>query len=264
MFKQVLYCGIVILSIVALFFYLCQRKLIYFPAKEQPDRYLFHAQDMQEVKLSTDDGLTLNAWYKPAVETHPTLLYFHGNAGHIGYRMPLVRQFLSAGYGVLLFDYRGYGGNPGEPTEEGLYRDGRAAMKFLEQQGLKPEGIALYGESLGTAVAIKMAEIFPVCAVVLQSPFTSLSAMARYLYPWAIIPPWDKFDSLSRIKEIKAPLLILHGKNDQVVPFDQGLMLFNQANQPKRMVAIDNKGHGDLWEHHFYNSIIDFIQTHCP
>jgi uncharacterized protein len=246
-----------------LLIYVSQRQLIYFPVKERPSRQIFHAEDMQEISLHTADNLRLNAWYKPATSQQPTLLYLPGNAGHIGFRMPLARQFLAAGFGVLLLEYRGYGGNKGRPTEQGLYNDGRAAMQFLQQQGVHASHLALYGESLGSGVATKLATEFPICALVLQSPFTSLSAIARYHYPWIPIKPWDRFDSLARISSIKAPLLILHGKQDRIVPFSEGLALFHAANEPKRFVPFANKGHNNLWNNYFVNTIKKFIKTHC-
>ncbi|ARG98687.1 alpha/beta hydrolase [Legionella micdadei] len=263
MIKQLLVVGLIVVLITLLLMYLLQRHLIYFPAKEMPQRIQFHADDMGQLQLLTPDGLYLNAWYKPASENQPTILYLHGNAGHIGYRMPLVRQFLADGFGVLLLEYRGYGGNKGNPSEEGLYMDGRTAMHFLQGKGVAAHHLVLYGESLGTAVATKMASEFPACAVILQSPLASLAAVARYHYPWVFIEPWDKFDSLVRIANINTPLLILHGEQDQIIPFAQGLSLYNQANKPKRLIILKNKGHNDIWDAEFFAEVIHFIRTYC-
>mgnify|MGYP000219770257 CR=1 FL=1 len=263
MIKQLLTVSFFVFLFFTITLYVFQRHLIYFPAKEMPSRKEFHAEDMQKINLKTKDGLVLNAWYKPASLNRPTLLYLHGNAGHIGYRMPLTRQFLSAGLGVLLLEYRGYGGNPGRPTEQGLYKDGQAAIQFLQQQGINSSRLALYGESLGTGVATKLATEYPVCALVLQSPFTSLPAVARYHYPWIFVPPWDKFDSLSRIGSLRVPLLIIHGKEDDLVPFSQGLALYREAMEPKKLLGIENKTHYDLWDLNFSNQVISFIKTSC-
>lgn len=262
MIKTIFTVSCSILIILTLLMYFFQRKLIYFPAREMPRRQVFHAEDMQELWLKTSDGLNLLAWYKPAQANQPTLLFLHGNAGHIGNRMPLVRQFLSAGFGVLLLEYRGYGGNKGNPSEEGLYTDARAAMHFLLEQANSSRPV-LYGESLGSGVAVKIASEFPVCALVLQSPYTSLSAVAHYHYPWIFVTPWDKFDSLARITAIKAPLLIVHGKQDQIIPFEQGLELYYQAHEPKTLVVPDMKDHNNLWDDNFVKTVIHFIQSHC-
>ena len=253
-----LFSGLVFFLMLAMI-YIFQRHLIYFPATKTPTRQAYDAGDMQSIKLTTSDNVILNAWYKPAATDKPTILYLHGNAGHIGFRMYLVRQFISQGFGVLLFDYRGYGGNKGTPTEEGLYQDARAAMYFLQQQGLGNKQLILYGESLGTGVATKLATEFQICALILQSPYTSLTALTRYHYPWLFIPPKDKYDSLERIKNIHAPLLILHGKRDDVVPYLLGLELFNQANEPKQWVAFPDRGHNDLWDTKFVEVVNHFI-----
>lgn len=264
MLKQIVLISTFIFCTVILLMYVFQRHLIYFPDvhKPKPDKY--DAKDMTVITLHTEDKIQLTAWYKPAADHKSTLLYLHGNAGHIGYRMPLVRQFIKAGLGVLLLEYRGYGGNAGKPTEKGLYKDARAAVNFLEQQGIKSSQLVMYGESLGSAVATKMAIEHPVCAVILLSPLTSLPSLARYHYPWILVKPWDRFDSLDRISKINAPLLIVHGKRDQVVPYQEGLILFNQAVEPKKMITFEQLDHHNMWSGNgFTASLIQFIEAHC-
>ncbi|MFA5959171.1 MAG: alpha/beta hydrolase [Tatlockia sp.] len=264
MLKPVLFVSSLLLCFIVLLFYVFQRHLIYFPEHESPKLQDYHATDMTLVTLQTKDNLVLTSWYKPAINNQPTLLFLHGNAGHIGYRMPLVRQFINAGFGVFLLEYRGYGGNRGVPTEHGLYEDGRTALQFLYQKGAESIHVVLYGESLGTGIATKLAVEYPVCAVILQSPFTSLVSLSRHHYPWLIIKPWDQFNSLERIKQIHVPLLVLHGKQDQIVPFNEGLTLFNQANEPKKMLVFADQNHNDLWSASgFSEEIIHFVQTHC-
>lgn len=252
------------LMIFILLLYVFQRRLIYFPERQIPLLQDYHATDMTIISLKTKDNIELISWYKPAAHSQTTLLLLHGNAGHIGYRMPLARQFINAGFGVLLLEYRGYGGNKGTPSEQGLYEDGRSALQFLYQRGIKPKQIILYGESLGTGVATKLATENPIGCVILQSPFTSLVSLAHFHYPWNIINPWDQFNSLARMKQIHAPLLVLHGKRDPIVPFTEGLAIFNQANTPKKMFEFDKQGHNDLWElQGFYEAIIHFSREHC-
>lgn len=259
----ILFSGLVIFIMLVLV-YIFQRHLIYFPALDAPTRQAFDAEDMQSIKLMTSDNVSLNAWYKPAAEGKPTILYLHGNAGHIGHRVYLARQFMSQGFGVLLLDYRGYGGNKGRPTEEGLYQDGRAAVYFLQQRGIETNELILYGESLGTGIATKLATEFPVCALILQSPYTSLKAVASYHYPWLFIPPQDKYDSLSRIKQTHAHLLMLHGQKDNIVPYFLGQELFSQANEPKQWVEFPDRGHNDLWDTKFVETVNHFIgQLSC-
>ncbi len=264
MLKQLIISACVIFSIVLLLMYVFQRHLIYFPDVRHPGLKKYRAHDMTKVSLQTQDNLTLKSWYKPAINNQPTVLYLHGNAGHIGYRMPLARQFIDAGLGIFLLEYRGYGGNKGRPSESGLYEDGRTALRFLDQQGIKPGQLVLYGESIGTGVATELAMHHQVCAVILQSPFTSLVNLSRYHYPWLFITPWDQFNSLERITAINAPLFVLHGKQDQIVPYKEGLMIYNTAKEPKKMLSFEHKGHNNLWENPgFSNEVIHFIHAHC-
>lgn len=252
----------VLLSVILM--YIFQRHLIYYPSSDRARLNDYHVKDMQVITLHTQDGLVLTSWYRPAKENHATLLYLHGNAGNIGGRMSLGREFMDEGLGLLLLEYRGYGGNMGHPTEQGLYEDGRTAMRFLQQQGIKNEAIALYGESLGSGVATKLAIEYPVCAVVLQSPYTSLTDMARFYYPFMLLKPWDRFDSLQRIQSIKAPILILHGTKDTVVPYSQGLALFHQAHEPKKMLSFEHEGHNGIWNAPgFSEHVYRFVEAHC-
>ena len=264
MLKQVLFVSLLIFSGLVLLIYLFQRHYIYFPLKQAPLRALFLAEKYKVITFNTTDGLTLHAWYKPAARSKPTLLYFHGNAGHIGYRVSSVKPYVDAGYGVLLLEYRGYGGNPGAPSEQGLYRDGRAAYDYLLKEGVQPDSLVLFGSSLGTGVATQLGTERQACVIILQSPFTSMSDLSRYHYPWILLKPWDRFESINKIDATNAPLLILHGKRDTVVPFEQGLSLFKQASQPKFMISYDDGDHGSLWsEPNFYISIRHFIEGNC-
>ncbi|WP_133139958.1 alpha/beta hydrolase [Legionella genomosp. 1] len=263
MLKNFALFSILFILLGTLFIFFYQRKLIYFPAKLMPSPASFQAKDMQVVLLRTSDGLTLQSWYKAAKSGQATVLFLHGNGGHIGMRMPMARQWINHGFGVLLLEYRGYSGNPGFPSEEGFYQDAEAARAFLRQQGVTDEHLVIYGESLGTGVATYLSANHGACAVILQSPFTSLSAIARYHYPLILISPWDKYDSLSRIQDIKSPLLILHGDQDGIVPYTQGVELFEAAKEPKEFVRVPNRGHNDLWGQAFYQKVIQFIQQNC-
>jgi fermentation-respiration switch protein FrsA (DUF1100 family) len=249
--------------ILVLFIYLFQRSFLYFPNTKKPSRSEFQAGDMDVIELTTQDGLVLNAWYKPAAKNKPTLLYVHGNAGHIGHRMPLVRPFLNAGLGVLLLEYRGYGGNKGSPHEAGLYEDGRSALRFLSQKGINPNQLVIFGESLGSGVATQLATEQKTCALVLQTPYTSMTDLARVHYPLIPLKPKDRFDSLSRIQTINTPLLILHGTADSIVPYEQALRLYNAAKEPKKLLSFAGKEHNDLWVGTYAQEIIGFIEHHC-
>ena len=166
------------LALIALLF-LFQRNLLYHPSATVPTPAESGVGEMRVVGLRTEDGLTLQAWYAaPRTAGGPVVVYFCGNAGHIGYRAFKVRRLLDAGFGTLLVGYRGYGGNPGRPTEVGFYADGRAALQFLAGEGVAPGRIVLYGESLGSGVAVQLAAARKVAAVILDAPYTSMIEMA--------------------------------------------------------------------------------------
>lgn len=237
-------------AVILLLFYVSQRKLIYFPDQLASDSIQARLVQMQEIVLDTDDGLHLMAWYKPSHANLPTIVYFHGNAGNISHRAFIVKPFLDVGLGVLLVSYRGYSNNPGHPDEKGLYKDGRAAVHFLLQQHIPLSCIVLYGESIGSAVAIQMATEFNVGGNILQSPFTSLGEIGQFHYPYFPVK-WlikDKFDSLTKAKLIKSPTFLLYGLRDDIVPPQFSLKLYEAIQAPKRKVALEKNGHNDPYD----------------
>lgn len=248
--------------------YTFQRSLLYVPSQATPSLEASRVPEMAQVTLETEDGLGLMSWYRPASEDRPTIVYYHGNGGHIGYRGDKVRPFLDAGHGLLLVSYRGYGGNPGSPSEDGLYADGRAAMSFLHAMGVAPGRTVLYGESLGTGVAVQIAVDHagagqPVAAVVLEAPFTSAVDAGAHHYPWAPVR-WlmkDRFDSLSKIANIGAPVMIIHGGRDQVVPFSMGEALYAEARHRKESLWIPDAGHNDLAAFGASEKVLAFLET---
>lgn len=245
--------------------YLAQRRMMYFPATYLPSPIDAGLAEAQAVTLKTSDGLDLVAWHVPVSPSGglPTIVYLHGNAGNIAGRVFRARPFAKAGYGVLLVEYRGYGGNPGSPTEEGLYADGRAALAYLAEQGIGPERIVLFGESLGSGVAVRMASEIPAHALVLEAPFTSATDVAADVYWFLPVRRLlkDHFDSLSRIGDIDAPLLIIHGEHDRTVPTKLGRRLLAAAREPRTGVFIPNAGHNDLPAHGSDRIVLDFLNS---
>jgi len=181
--------------------YVFQRQLLYFPDKSRPQLADLAQLGVREIGLTTADRLSLFSWYLPPLDGRPVIFYLHGNGGNIGYRGDRMRRFAREGYGVLMLEYRGYGGNPGTPTEAGLYDDARAGLEFLQREGITADRLVLYGESLGSGVAVHLAARRPVAALILESPFTSVAAVAQYHYPYvpAALMIWDRYDSLSRM-----------------------------------------------------------------
>lgn len=260
--KFVLYAAVIYFGLLA-FLYIFQRSMIYLP-----DRTVYSPEDagvpeMSVVELSTNDGFTINAWYNPPTGPNlPTIAYFHGNAGNIANRGFIVRPYLDEGYGVLLLTYRGYSGNPGKPSEQGLYNDARAAMQFLSDEGISEQCIVLYGNSIGAAVAIQMATEYSVGAIVLQSPFSTLADVATIHY--AFFLPFkglikDKYDSMSKVDRLHEPVFILHGKSDNIIPPELSRKLFEALPQPKEAEYIPGKGHNDLFKP---SLVISFIKKH--
>lgn len=202
-----------------------------------------------DVTLETDDGERLTAYFRPPEPGRALVVYFHGNAGSISQRAPRAAALADGGRGVLITSYRGYSGSTGSPTEEGLIADARAAYAFAREHA-PAERIVLYGESLGTGVAVALAAEAEIGAVVLDAPFTSAADVARTRYPFVPIGllMHDQFDSAARIRAVEEPVLLMHGTADPVTPFDQGRALYEVASEPKRFVAFDGEGHTRLLE----------------
>lgn len=246
--------------------YVFQRNLLYLPPDSMPTPAASGVSEMRVVPLQTDDGLRLAAWYAPPVdEAGVTVIYLCGNAGHIGERAFKARVLLDAGYGVLLVAYRGFGGNPGKPTEQGLYADARAAFDFVTAQGASPGRIALYGESLGTGVAVNLAHEraadVPVAAVVLETPYSSIADVAAAHYPFAPVR-WlikDRFDALSRIAGIRAPLFVFHAEDDRVIAIHFARRLFEAAAEPKEAKWFARGGHEGGFDAGAGPLVIDFL-----
>jgi fermentation-respiration switch protein FrsA (DUF1100 family) len=242
--------------------YLVQRRLLYLPDPVPADRERWGAADMALLEVRTEDGLTLTGWHRgPREPGRPTVALFHGNAGHLGLRSFKARQFINAGYGVLLASYRGWGGNPGRPTEAGLYRDARAFLDRLSGLGVAEQRLVVYGESLGTGVAVQMATERAVRAVVLEAPYTTIPDVGAKRFPFAPVRTLmrDRFDSLSKIGGIRAPLLIVHGERDRTVPVRLGRRLFAAAVEPKRAVWLPQAGHNDVFDHGAGRAVLEFL-----
>ncbi len=202
----------------------------------------------REVTLETADHVHLVSWLHDPAPGRPVILYLHGNAMHIAARISRYRAFADAGFGMMALSWRGYGRSGGSPSEEGLYRDARAAIALL-QTTYPGSGIILYGESLGTGVAAQMATEYPVYGVVLQSAYTSIEDRVADIYwflPGIHYLVRDRFDSLSKVARIHAPVLIIHGDRDDVVPFSDGRKLARNVTAPACFVVAHGAGHVNI------------------
>jgi fermentation-respiration switch protein FrsA (DUF1100 family) len=245
--------GVFAAAVVAilLLIWLFQRKLIYIPMEQRVPPASDVLPTAEEVVFRTDDGLNLHGWFVPAASAPSlaTVLVFNGNAGHRAYRAPLAEALAQRGLSVMLFDYRGYGGNPGSPSEQNLIKDGRAARAYLESRSdVNVGSIIFFGESLGAAVALALAVERPPTGVVLRSPFTSLADVGRIHYPFLPVRALlaDRYSSIDRIRELRCPLLVFAGEADRIVPAAQSRVLFDTApGTDKRLVVLPRVGHND-------------------
>lgn len=213
----------------------------------------------QDVFIDTEDGVRLHSWWIERNKSEPdgtdngerdaadlVTLFLHGNAGNVTHRAQHAQQILAAGSSVLLLDYRGYGKSEGSPSEEGLYTDALAAYEYLRGQGVTPERLIIHGESLGTAAAVDLASKKPAAGLVLESGFSSGRAVAQSVLP--VLGPllFGGYNSVSKISQVKMPLLQFHGDRDRIVDISLGRALFEAAGQPKQFVTIPGGDHNDL------------------
>lgn len=254
--------------LLALLMFGCQRSFLYFPDKSSPDLGDAGVAGLEAVRLESEAGLEIRHWYRPAVaDDGPVLVVFHGNAGHIGHRVPKFRPLLDAGFGLFLAEYRGYGGNDGKPDEAGLSADAEAVMSYLLDQGIAGERLILYGESLGGGPAVKMAVDHDVAGLVLESPFTSVADVAQSHY-WYLPARWlvlDRWDNAERIAGLRAPLLLIHGERDRVIPISFGRRLFELAPEPKQALFVPGGGHNDLFTYpEVLAAVTAFVRDRVP
>lgn len=248
-------------SMVCLFMWLMQRSLMYMPntAIEPPQAY--GLTGFEEVAVTTKDNQTVYLWHSAAMEGFPTVVHFHGNAGNLSHRRQMFMLMQQAGFGVLALDYRGFGKSSGSPTEEGLYLDARATLHYATQSLKLPErALVLYGESLGTGVAVQMATECDCAALVLQSPYTSVEQVAQETYPWLPVSLLikDRYNSLAKVAQVHEPVLLMHGDHDTVIDIAHGKALFAALGEPKHAVYFPGKGHNDLDMRSMVNALRDF------
>ena len=222
---------------------------------------------IEEVSITTEDGVTIKALYLTSLESKRVLIYFHGNAGNIYQRIPSLIQLHKAGVNVLGVSYRGYGRSEGEPTEAGVYLDGESAYRYvMEKMGFSSNNIILFGRSIGTTVAINTAMNKQIEGLILVTPLTSAKEQAKAGgLAWISMLAGDALDNLSKIEHIKAPLLVIHGTHDNVIPYSMGRTIFDKANVAKNFVSIDGGNHNNLQDKHgkeYWHPIIQFIKSH--
>jgi fermentation-respiration switch protein FrsA (DUF1100 family) len=240
--------------------YFAQRALMYFPDTTRWSLAEVGLPQAEEVVLSTSDGEKVIVWHAPPRGEKPVVLYFQGNGGGLNLRAGRFARLVSNGTGLVALNYRGYGGSTGYPTEAGLLRDADAAYAFAAER-YGAERIVLWGESLGTGVAVAVAAEHPVARVLLESPFTSTVDVATSVF-WYVPIRWlmlDQFRSDERIAKVTAPVMIVHGDGDRTVPFALGERLYSLVRSPKRFMRLPNAGHNDHDEHGLLEKVRSFI-----
>jgi fermentation-respiration switch protein FrsA (DUF1100 family) len=245
---------------------LLHRYFIYLPDRTRVDPRDAGIARVEEVVFKAADGTKLIAWYLPARGNKPTLLYFTGNSGNAANRAGKIKTIAADGYGVFMLNYRGYGGSEGRPSEAKITADSVGAYDTLRGLGVAPHDIVAYGESLGTAVATRLALQRHVEGLVLEAPFTSIVDVGRLLwplFPLSLIIA-DQYRTIDRIGAVAAPLLIVHGGRDAIIPLDQARHVFHAAAEPKSMVVVPQAGHNDLFDRGAGDKVRGFLESLRP
>ncbi|WP_395663205.1 alpha/beta hydrolase [Aestuariivirga sp.] len=243
--RSMLFVGAAAYLGILLYMYVQQRSLQYFPSHQGITPEALGLTGVSEERVKTPDGETIVLWHAGARPGYPTILFFHGNGGEVAGRAERMAFYQSQGFGALFVSYRGYGASTGNISEQGFITDALTAYDFLAARGLEAKDIVLVGESLGTGVAVQLAAMRPVGAMVLEAPFTAAVDVAAEIYPWLPVRLLmkDQFRSRDVIGKVTAPLLIIHGDADRIIPVAHGRKLHELANEPKELVILPGASH---------------------
>ena len=246
---------------IVLFMYIFQRTFLYFPHE---DNYLTEEKILgspQIVYIPTEDDITLYSWYYSSDSNSKTIVFFHGNAGTLNSRIYKLNYFREIGLNYLAITWRGFSGNDGKPTEDGLYKDARSAIEWLVEKGVDKKDIILYGESLGTGIAIEISQNELFAGLILESPYTSIVEMGKISFPYLPIKLIlkDRYNSVDKLKNIQIPTLVLHGKNDSLVPFYMGKEIFENLSTVKFNYFVNDDDHMMRFDSSLKNTLHNFI-----
>jgi fermentation-respiration switch protein FrsA (DUF1100 family) len=260
--KWILIAAVVFYGGLAALMFFAQRALMYFPERERTAPAAAGLPEAEEIVLATADSERVIAWHVPPRGDRRIVLYCHGNGGSLRYRVQRFREIIADGTGLLALSYRGYGGSSGKPTEAGLIADARAAYDHASAR-YTPARLFVWGESLGSGVAVALAAERPVGGLILEAPFTSAVDVGQSAYPFMPVRlfMYDQFRSDERIPRVSAPVLILHGARDTVVPIAFGERLYGLVTAPKRFVRFPDGGHNDLDTYGVVAAAREFLDT---
>lgn len=249
--------------LVLVFLYFYQRNLLYHPNENNYSGDQISVE-IKKVKILTSDKIELLGWYhEKNLKDFKTLIFFHGNAGSLENRIHKLNHFQDMDINFLIIAWRGFNGNNGKPSEQGFYEDGKSAIDWLIKKGISEKNLILYGESLGTGIAIHLAQNKNFSGVILETPFTSMIDAAKIFYPYIPINLLlkDKFENYKKIKNINAPILVMHGEADQIVPFSMGKKIFESANKPKYSYFTKYDNHMMEYDENLVLALKSFIRS---
>lgn len=271
---KIRHLGFSVIALIAVFYitiigwlYVNQRSLQYFPDKEIEDISTLNLGDSKETFLETEDGVKIQTWFHlPTKEGMPMVIFYHGNAYNLAHRNLKFKELIDMGYGFVAPSWRGYGKSEGSPTEEGLYKDARAAVKFLNELGYKTEESIVIGESLGSGLAVKMATEHKFKGVFLITPYTRIADRAQEMYWYLPVKHLikDNYNNIDNINNINdAPLLIVHGTEDEVIPMSHAEEIIDKASGTKKLIIYPGKGHNNLDTRELYKEMTKYFNlTH--
>jgi fermentation-respiration switch protein FrsA (DUF1100 family) len=263
------YLTIILLSFLVIYFliivltYIFQRNLLYHPNENNylNDPLLL---TVKKIKIKTSDNIELLSWHhNKDISIYKTILFLHGNAGSLENRIHKINHFKNMNVNFLLLAWRGFNGNKGKPSEIGLYEDARSAVRWLKSKGVEEKNIIIYGESLGTGVAIEVGQDKKFAGIILESPFTSMIDAGKEKYPFLPVRFLlkDKYESINKIKNIKSPILVMHGKVDRIVPFYMGKKIYELANEPKYSYFTEYDNHMMKYDENLLKALKKFISS---
>ena len=249
--------------LVLVFLYFYQRNLLYHPNENNYSEDKISV-DIENVRIKTSDNIELLGWYhEKNLKDFKTLIFFHGNAGSLENRIHKLNHFRDMNINFLIIAWRGFSGNNGNPSEQGLYEDGKSAIDWLIKKGVSEKNLILYGESLGTGVATHLAQNKDFAGVILETPFTSMIDAAKKFYPYIPVKLLlkDKFENYKKIKNINSPILIMHGEVDQLVPFSMGKKIYEIANEPKYSYFTKYDNHMMEYDENLVLALKSFLRS---
>ena len=260
MFKFIIFLSLASYFSISMFMYIFQRTFMYHPNVKNTDSTAAQF-DYKEVHINSENDIKLKSWFAYANPNNKTILFFHGNAGELSARVYKLNKFHELDLNFLIISWRGFSGNNGKPTEQGLYKDAENAVAWLESKGINKKDIILYGESLGTGIAIELAMKDQYSGVILESPYTSMIDMGKRFYPFLPISilQKDKYNSLKKLNMVKSPILVLHGKADTLVPFYMGKKIYDAANEPKYYHFPDIDNHMMTYDQNMMKALSNFV-----